>query len=525
MPTAENLITNASKNVMAECKETIAQKLSAYNEQTTKKTRKLQAEVDAELKRLSDLLQILQNDSRAFYTQLKNELEVQESSTVAQIKTFMPLHEENYWTARYSKLTSNGRFPSIHDLPVKLCSLEGPRRERRKFKVYKNSSDYLQSRKSSKVIVSNLSSRLKRLLKTAESLVKKKYGWDHLCGMSRANAIRLFFSAVKASILSLEIGSVSFDLDQSVFTNLKLTRQRRVSSDDTNCKLTTQRTRMKRHSSVPDLSKLPKQYASWDSLQDMTVQFVMQTGFPEKQKRDPFFIENFIELQASHHLELLDPQNRKSPELLQLESYLEKDEKLKEVYDCTLLSLKGANTGKFLIGSNFLYFVEKSKNCSNNNKLRHKKWPFNSVKFIHLRRYLLQHTALEFFYHVRKPSMLVFDTNGIRDRVFNSLRAMDRSGHIIFVDQLMMEKAINTMSEKWSQGKLSNFEYILNLNTFAGRTYNDLTQYPVFPWVLKDYESSTLDLKDPKIYRDFSKPMGAQTLERLQHFKDKELIN
>ena len=41
--------------------------------------------------------------------------------------------------------------------------------------------------------------------------------------------------------------------------------------------------------------------------------------------------------------------------------------------------------------------------------------------------------------------------------------------------------------------------------TSLGRSYNDLNQYPVFPWVLTDYNSQTLDLKDPKVYRDFSK--------------------
>lgn len=29
----------------------------------------------------------------------------------------------------------------------------------------------------------------------------------------------------------------------------------------------------------------------------------------------------------------------------------------------------------------------------------------------------------------------------------------------------------------------------MHLNTLAGRTYNDLMQYPVFPWILADYES------------------------------------
>ncbi|CAG9133049.1 unnamed protein product [Plutella xylostella] len=37
------------------------------------------------------------------------------------------------------------------------------------------------------------------------------------------------------------------------------------------------------------------------------------------------------------------------------------------------------------------------------------------------------------------------------------------------------------------------------------RTYNDLNQYPVFPWVLTNYESEELDLSQPSNYRDLSK--------------------
>lgn len=40
---------------------------------------------------------------------------------------------------------------------------------------------------------------------------------------------------------------------------------------------------------------------------------------------------------------------------------------------------------------------------------------------------------------------------------------------------------------------------------FLGRTYNDLNQYPVFPWVLTNYETKELDLSQPSNYRDLSK--------------------
>lgn len=29
----------------------------------------------------------------------------------------------------------------------------------------------------------------------------------------------------------------------------------------------------------------------------------------------------------------------------------------------------------------------------------------------------------------------------------------------------------------------------MHLNTLAGRSYNDLMQYPVFPWILADFDS------------------------------------
>lgn len=35
----------------------------------------------------------------------------------------------------------------------------------------------------------------------------------------------------------------------------------------------------------------------------------------------------------------------------------------------------------------------------------------------------------------------------------------------------------------WQRRRISNFEYLMGLNTLAGRSFNDLCQYPVFPWV------------------------------------------
>lgn len=58
-----------------------------------------------------------------------------------------------------------------------------------------------------------------------------------------------------------------------------------------------------------------------------------------------------------------------------------------------------------------------------------------------------------------------------------------------------------SVSKKWKKGLISNFEYLIHLNTLAGRSFNDLTQYPIFPFILADYSSEELDLSNPSSFR------------------------
>jgi hypothetical protein len=77
---------------------------------------------------------------------------------------------------------------------------------------------------------------------------------------------------------------------------------------------------------------------------------------------------------------------------------------------------------------------------------------------------------------------------------------------------------ISYAQKLWLRGCISNFEYLMHLNLAAGRSFQDLTQYPVFPWVLADYESDELDLNNPSSFRDLSKPMGALGARRREQY-------
>lgn len=81
-----------------------------------------------------------------------------------------------------------------------------------------------------------------------------------------------------------------------------------------------------------------------------------------------------------------------------------------------------------------------------------------------------------------------------------------------------------SFSKRWQIGEISNFQYLMHLNTLAGRGYSDLTQYPVFPWILADYESEVLDFSSPKTFRKLDKPMGCQMAEGEEEFRKRYIL-
>ena len=95
--------------------------------------------------------------------------------------------------------------------------------------------------------------------------------------------------------------------------------------------------------------------------------------------------------------------------------------------------------------------------------------------------------------------------------------------------------------DDWSIGVKTNQEFLLMVNKFSSRSFNDVSQYPIFPWVVKDFKSSWVSFTKkrereknwPEIYRDFSIGLGSISKiktdkatnrydERLQDIRDNE---
>ncbi|XP_058789390.1 neurobeachin isoform X7 [Phymastichus coffea] len=158
----------------------------------------------------------------------------------------------------------------------------------------------------------------------------------------------------------------------------------------------------------------------------------------------------------------------------------------------------------------------------------HGKWYFSEVRAIFSRRYLLQNIAIEIFLASRTSIFFVFPDQATVKKVIKALPRVGvgikygipqtRRASMMSPRQLMRN---SNMTQKWQRREINNFEYIMFLNTIAGRTYNDLNQYPVFPWVLTNYETKELDLSLPSNYRDLSKPIGALNPSRRAYFEER----
>jgi hypothetical protein len=171
-----------------------------------------------------------------------------------------------------------------------------------------------------------------------------------------------------------------------------------------------------------------------------------------------------------------------------------------------------------------------------------RKWAYGDIVDILQKRYLLQNTAIELFSADGRNELLSFASRRDKNEAWKQLNRAWAAQKARVVSLGEGDESSNagggwkkmsmmvlgagptredTMTHRWRSGLVSNFEYLMFLNSSAGRSYNDLTQYPVFPWILSDYSSATLDLSDPGVYRDLSKPMGAQSEERARVVRER----
>uniref|UniRef100_A0A671M5Q8 Neurobeachin-like protein 2 n=1 Tax=Sinocyclocheilus anshuiensis TaxID=1608454 RepID=A0A671M5Q8_9TELE len=145
--------------------------------------------------------------------------------------------------------------------------------------------------------------------------------------------------------------------------------------------------------------------------------------------------------------------------------------------------------------------------------------PLSQLREVHLRRYNLRRSALELFF-IDQAHYFINFRKGVspEQSLLQDPRSQTTQSLLLWFS---LSSGAPESLQPDSRIEISNFEYLMQLNTIAGRTYNDLSQYPVFPWVLCDYTSAELDLEDPAVFRDLSKPVGVVNPRHAQNVREK----
>lgn len=151
-------------------------------------------------------------------------------------------------------------------------------------------------------------------------------------------------------------------------------------------------------------------------------------------------------------------------------------------------------------------------------------------------KYKLKNTGIEFqFNEELKMKNLFILFNSIHDRdlfvkSINTVSASVSSDSISSTVSLSPQiPPIHIVTDLWRNCYISNFSYLMYLNFMAGRSVNDIGQYPVLPWTITDMNSAILDLNNAAVYRDLSIPVAAtnqsklvQAIERSAHMSPNE---
>nr|CAH8875348.1 unnamed protein product [Trichobilharzia regenti] len=241
---------------------------------------------------------------------------------------------------------------------------------------------------------------------------------------------------------------------------------------------------------------------------------------------------------------------------------------IKAVWACRLVGLLHIPPveGDLVLGQSWLRFqpdpVISNNNNNNNNNMQFTEieslypyqspsnrlwfaWSLKSIDHIEERRYSLRDVAVEIFpdeTDVNTPMLFAMQSTKDRDNFIKTISPLighhhyhhslyqsvniyepednkpdSPNQHHYFRASLFYHQRqyrLKGIQQAWINGELSNFAYLMELNSAAGRSYNDLMQYPIFPWIIRDYESTVLDLTQPTTFRLLNRPIAIQDDER-----------
>ena len=132
----------------------------------------------------------------------------------------------------------------------------------------------------------------------------------------------------------------------------------------------------------------------------------------------------------------------------------------------------------------------------------------NDIEEIIARRFLYEYRAIEvflkngksYYFNLYKPDYVKLFFSKI-SRIQDMEKSIISNPKKSFIDK--------KYHENWLDDNMSTYQYLLYINKFSSRSYNDINQYPIFPWIFRETSlGSHKDAKRLPKLRDLEYPIS-----------------
>ena len=207
------------------------------------------------------------------------------------------------------------------------------------------------------------------------------------------------------------------------------------------------------------------------------------------------------------------------------------------IYECEMITIKGSIFGYLYVFDNCLVFKSELKNdkrkkedidkLKGDDNINYLDYACCSIDYDHLKidkKIILEYNDIKevinrtfFFSWI---SLEIFLKNG-KSFLFNLFNEETNDDLLEFLKQkkILVIRKINEFfkkeeySKRWKEEKITTFDYLLLLNKFSSRTYNDPNQYPIMPWLFL--------VEGVDYIRNFDIPISVQDKEQKEQFLSK----
>ena len=220
-----------------------------------------------------------------------------------------------------------------------------------------------------------------------------------------------------------------------------------------------------------------------------------------------------------------------SKEFLLLSNYPNNNKNFENVkyYYCELITNHGAIFGKFFLLENGVLFLSDLDNDKRNNEnyldfifsttkfdiLKQQKRIFLDYSKIHElinRTFCFQKTSQEFFMKNGRTYFFNFFDEKNNQDLFKIYKIKSKENNFILVKNPKEYFESENYTKKYKDNIINTYQYLLAINKYSSRSYNNINEYPIMPWLVYDNK-----------IRDFDLPMCLQTEESRNLFEDKYL--